>query len=306
MSNILNAIYTLWNQIIYAVASISVFDIIDILIIAYIISKAIYFLSESRGGQLVKGLFILFVAYVLSIWFELVTVHWLLTRVVDWGIIALAIIFQPELRRALERIGRSQFGKFGHTSQNDDEYIKKSIDSICLAVQNMRDQKIGALIVFERITSLGDIINTGTTLNSDASSQMVGSIFYPKSPLHDGALIVRDGRLVAAGCILPLTSNQGFSSSLGTRHRAAIGVSEVSDAVVIVVSEETGKISLVQNGSIERGYDQIRLREELYSLMLRDEDETNGGVVDKIKNAINHIKSINKKEKGEAQNEEKE
>ncbi len=304
MGNFLNAIYTLWNQILYAVLSISVFDVIDILIIAFIIAKAIHFFIESRGGQLVKGLFILFVAYVFSIWFDLVSVNWLLTRVVDWGIIALAIIFQPELRRALERIGRSQFGKFSHVNQNDDEYIKRSIDSICLAVQNMRDQKIGALIVFERITSLGDIINTGTTVNSDASSQMVGSIFYPKSPLHDGALVVRDGRLVAAGCILPLTSNQGFSSSLGTRHRAAIGVSEVSDAVVVVVSEETGKISLVQNGAIERGYDQIRLREELYDLILNNDNESDDSIVDKIKNVINRIKPVKKEEKGEANNEE--
>lgn len=303
MSNILNSLYTLWNQILYAVANISVLDIVDILIIAFFIAKAIHFLRESRGGQLIKGLFVLFLAYVISVWFDLVTVRWLLTRIVDWGILALAIIFQPELRRALERIGRSQIGSFGYSNQKDNEYIKKSIDGICLAVQNMRDQKIGALIVFERITSLGDIINSGTVINSDVSSQMVGSIFYPKSPLHDGALIVRDGRLVAAGCILPLTSNQGFSSSLGTRHRAAIGVSEVSDAVVIVLSEENGKISLVQNGSIERGYDQIRLREELYNLLLKDDDENNEGIVDKIKNVINRVKSVVKKEKGENENE---
>lgn len=305
MSSILNSLYTLWNQILYAVLSMNLFDFLDIIIIAFLIAKTIYFFKESRGGQLVKGLFILFVAYVFAIWFDLVTVRWLLTKVVDWGIIALAIIFQPELRRALERIGRSNFGKFGYAVQTDDENLKSSIDRICLAVQNMRDQKIGALIVFERVTSLGDIVNTGTVINSEASSRMVGSIFYPKSPLHDGALIVREGRLLAAGCILPLTSDQTFSANLGTRHRAAIGVSEVSDAVVVVVSEETGNVSLVYNGNIERGYDLVRLREELYELLLNTVDERNEGIVDKIKNFINHISPVKKDKKGENVNEEK-
>ena len=167
----------------------------------------------------------------------------------------------------------------------------------------MHDQKTGALIVFERVTSLGDIINTGTVIDSEASAQMVGSIFYPKSPLHDGALIVREGRLVAAGCILPLTNNQGFSSNLGTRHRAAIGVSEVSDAVVIVVSEETGKISLVHDGNIERGYDIIRLREELYRLLLENNEREDDGIIIKIKDFINRVKPQKKKAKGENVNE---
>ncbi len=297
MAEFINGIYTLWNQIIYAVLHISIFDILDIIIIAFIISKAIHFLRESRGGQLVKGLLILVAAYTLSIWFELVTVRWLLTKVMDWGIIALAIIFQPELRRALERIGRSKIGQLGHGYTTDAETLKSSIDSICTAVQSMHDQKIGALIVFERTTSLGDIINTGTLINADASSQMVGNVFYPKSPLHDGALIVRDGRLLAAGCILPLTSNPNLNSQLGTRHRAAIGMSEVSDAVIIVVSEETGKISLVQNGTIERGFDQIRLREELYRLIIQsDETGENDGIISKIKNVIDRIKPVKKSE----------
>lgn len=301
MSNVLNAIYVLWNQIVYAVMHISIFDIIDILIIAYIISKAIHFLRESRGGQLVKGLLILVFAYALSIWFDLITVRWLLTKVMDWGLIALAIIFQPELRRALERIGRSKLGQFGHGARTDAESIKATIDNVCMAVQSMHDQRIGALIVFERTTSLGDIVNTGTVINADASSQMVGNIFYPKSPLHDGALIIRDGRLVAASCILPLTANPNLSSQLGTRHRAAIGMSEVSDAVILVVSEETGKISLVQNGSIERGYDQIRLREELYRLILQSEDDAaDENLISKIKNVIDRIKTTRKKEEGES------
>ena len=297
VSAILDTMRTLWSQLIYAISHISIFDFIDIIIIAYIIFKAIQFLRESRGGQLVKGLLILFAAYLLSRWFGLVTVRWLLTRVMEWGVIALAVIFQPELRRALERIGRSKLGQFGLASKTDDELIKASIDSICMAVQTMHDQKIGALVVFERTTSLGDIINTGTVINAESSSQMVGNIFYPKSPLHDGALIVRNGKLVAAGCILPLTSNPNLNAQLGTRHRAAIGMSEVSDAVVLVVSEETGKISLVQNGTIERGYDQIRLREELYRLILQNEQEQKEeGLFFKIKSFIDLIKPVKKKD----------
>lgn len=236
-------------------------------------------------------------AYTLSIWFDLVTVRWLLTKVMDWGLIALAIIFQPELRRALERIGRSKIGQFGHGYTTDSETLKSAVDSVCTAVQSMHDQRIGALIVFERTTSLGDIINTGTLINADTSSQMVGNVFYPKSPLHDGALIIRDGRLLAAGCILPLTANPNLSSQLGTRHRAAIGMSEVSDAVILVVSEETGKISLVQNGTIERGFDQIRLKEELYRLIVQsDESGENDSIVNKIKNVIDRIKPVKKSE----------
>lgn len=297
MAALFDGIKTLWSQLIYAISHINVFDFVDIIIIAYIIFKAIQFFRESRGGQLVKGLLILFAAYLISRWFSLVTVHWLLTKVMEWGVIALAVIFQPEIRRALERIGRSKLGQIGLTAKTDDELIKASIDSICMAVQTMHDQRIGALIVFERTTSLGDIINSGTIINAESSSQMVGNIFYPKSPLHDGALIVRNGKLFAAGCILPLTSNTNLNAQLGTRHRAAIGMSEVSDAVVLVVSEETGKISLVQNGTIERGYDQIRLREELYRLILQDDHEQkDDGIFYKIKSFIDRIVPVKKKE----------
>ena len=297
MSAFFDSLRTLWSQLIYAVSHISVFDVVDIIIIAYIVFKAIQFLTESRGGQLVKGLIILFGAYLVSSWFGLVTVHWLLRRIMEWGVIALAVIFQPEIRRALERIGRTKLGQLGLVGRTDEEQLKASIDSICMAVQSMHDQKIGALIVFERTTSLGDIINTGTIIKAQSSSQMVGNIFYPKSPLHDGALIVRNGKLYAAGCILPLTSNSNLNSQLGTRHRAAIGMSEVSDAIIIVVSEETGKISLVQNGTIERGYDQIRLREELYRSLLQDEQEhAEDGLFFKIKSFIDRIKPAKKEE----------
>ena len=291
MTNFFNSIYSLWNQIVFAISNMSVFDILDILIIGFIIYKAFRFLQENRGGQLVKGLFLLLLIYAFSVWFNLVTVNWLLSKVVDWLVIALAIIFQPELRRMLERVGRSKLGRFGRSHEENDEDVKRCIDSICVAAKNMQEQKIGALIVFERTTQLGDIINTGTSINADASSQMVGNIFFPKSPLHDGALIVRDGKLSAAGCILPLTANENLSSQLGTRHRAAIGLTEVSDAVVLVVSEENGMISLAQNGKIERGYTQIRLREDLYKYMLEDEEENvETTFFNKVKDILNSLK----------------
>ena len=275
MSKIFDAIYTLWNQIIYAILNISVFDFLDIILITYIVYKSIQFLRESRGGQLVKGLIILFGAYAISIWFNLAAVRWVLTNVMDWGIIALAIIFQPELRRALERIGRSKIGQFAHMGNQDEEYIKASVDSVCRAVQNMHDQRIGALIVFERQTSLGEIANTGTLINADVSSRIIGNIFYPKSPLHDGALIMREGKVLAAGCILPLTNNQNLSAQLGTRHRAAIGMSEVSDAIVIVVSEETGTISIAVDGKLRRNYDYNSLKKTLIQYLYYDSGKKN-------------------------------
>lgn len=273
MSAFLNFLYTLWNQMVHAISNIRFLDILDILMIAFIVYKAIQFLKDSRAGQLVKGLGILALLYLFSARFELLSVHWVLSKVMNWGIVALAVIFQPELRRALERVGRSKVGMFGHSLVSDREKISRCIEQICTAAETMQQQKIGALIVFERQTQLGDIVNTGTVVNATASVQLVGNIFFPKSPLHDGAMIIRDGMIYAAGCILPLTANPNLSTQLGTRHRAAIGISEVSDAVVVVVSEENGMISLVQNGTIERNFNRMRLRSELYRLLVDEEGQ---------------------------------
>lgn len=278
MSPILESVYTIFNQILYAVKSIGFFDVVDILIMTFIIYKAVGFFKGTRAGQLVKGIVLLICIYLLSLVLDLVCVKWMLSKVFDWAIIAIAIVFQPEIRRALERMGRSTIGTFGKSGSDDNEELHRAIDEICQAANSMHDQKIGALIVFERTTQLGEIINTGTLLNARASRQMVENIFYPKSPLHDGALIVRDGKLYAAGCILPLTSNTNVSSKLGTRHRAAIGMSENSDSAVVVVSEESGNISLVVNGEIKSGYDIVTLKNALYGLTVdenqKSEDDT--------------------------------
>ena len=295
MSSIFNAIYAFFNQIIYAVASMRIpFDIIDILLMAYIIYKAIGFLRETRAGQLAKGLLIFFAVYFIANWWKLTTMKWVLSRFVDYIIIAIAIIFQPELRRILERVGHTKL--VGTQGDLSDDPLEDCIDKICRAAGNMQESRIGALIVFERSTQLGEIIATGTVINADPSVSMVGNIFFPKSPLHDGALIIRDGRLYAAGCILPLTQREDISSQLGTRHRAAIGMTENSDAVVLVVSEETGNISIVSNGKITRNYNGISAAEELRKLLISDENKESENAVAAAVKRLNPFKKAHGKD----------
>ncbi len=294
------AIYSLWNQIIYALSNIRFFDILDIVVIAFIIYKAIEFLKETRAGQLVKGLVVLLVAFAIARWWELAVLNWLLSAVIDSAIIALAVIFQPELRRILENMGHTKLAR-SQMLDKDAEHLLNAIDSIGRAAGLMQEKRIGALIVFEKRTQLGEIINTGTVIDAETSVSMVNNIFFPKSPLHDGATIVRDGRLFAAGCILPLTQNNTLSSQLGTRHRAAIGMSENSDAVVLVVSEETGNISIVENGQIERGFNGASACAELRRRLIDSELAERDNV---IISALKHINPFRfNKKKEEAENE---
>lgn len=304
MNSIFTAIYAFWNQILYAVASMRIpFDIIDILIMAYIIYKAIGFMRDTRAGQLAKGLVLLVLLYFIANWWKLATLKWVLSRFVDYIIIAIAIIFQPELRRILERVGHTKLMNT-QSSAYDSEPIEDCIDKVSRAAGLMQESKTGALVVFERSTQLGEIIDTGTVINATPSVQMVNNIFFPKSPLHDGALIIRDGRLYAAGCILPLTQREDLSTQLGTRHRAAIGMTENSDAVVLVVSEETGTISIVVNGQITRGYNAISARAELRKLLLDGENGTNDNKLTAVIHRINPFGKTKGKDaaENEAQN----
>lgn len=297
MTAIINALYSMWNQIAYAVSNIRIFDIIDILAMAYIIYKAIGFLRESRAGQLFKGLLILLGMYLLSIWWELASLQWILSKVMDSAIIAAAVIFQPELRRILERVGRTNFGR-GQFLDDDGSALSNCIESISKAAGIMQEKKIGALIVFERKTQLGEIINTGTIIDAETSVSMVNNVFFPKSPLHDGAAIIREGRIYAAGCILPLTQREDLSLQLGTRHRAAIGMTENSDAVVLVVSEETGTISIVVNGQITRNYSAVSAEAELQRLLTDNENTQKAMTVKSfIKKLLPFKKSEGKDEK---------
>ena len=282
MNSIFNGIYSVWNQIVYAVSSIRIpYDIIDILVIAYIIYKAIGFLRESRAGQLVKGIAILLIMYAIADWWNLAILKWTLSKVMGSAIIAIAVIFQPELRRILERVGHTNFRK-GQFFDSSDDTIEKSIEDISRASGLMQDKNVGALIVFERKTQLGEIIDTGTIIDAKVSSSIINNIFFPNSPLHDGAMLIRDGRVMAAGCILPLTQREDISLQLGTRHRAAIGMTENSDAVVLVVSEETGIISIVANGEIKRNFSPASACAELKRLILEDnqgEDKNSKGIL---------------------------
>ncbi len=282
MANILNQIgnffYTTFNLIIASFANMGFFDIVDILIISYVVYKAIQLFRETRAKQLVKGIIILFVVWVLAQLLDLVTVKWLLVKLMDYAIIAVAIIFQPELRHALEHVGRSKFGFLGMRQNNnigDRDTILQSIDAVCKSVQSLQENRIGALIVFERATRLGDIIHTGTVIDADASEPLICNLFFPKSPLHDGAMVLREGKVHAAGCILPLTShNNEINRELGTRHRAAIGMSENSDALVVVVSEETGNISVAAGGVLKRNYTPATLRERLNASLIEVQEDT--------------------------------
>lgn len=275
---------TLWSQILYALLSIRVFDIVDILAISFIIYQCTKFFRQNRAGQLLKGLGIFLIIFVLANWFQLLTLKWLLMRVADSIIIVAVIIFQPELRRLLESVGRSNLARLNKNSGlaiEDSNVV--AINDICKAVSAMSDSKTGALIVFERNTPLVEIVNTGTYIDASISTEIVQNVFFPKSPLHDGAVVVKGDRLLAAGCILPLTANNQLNSQLGTRHRAAIGMTEGTDALVVVVSEETGNISLAVDGKLTRDYSMITLKEELNGYLLVKTEEEKGFLKEVLK-----------------------
>lgn len=269
----IEALNTFWSQIGYALIHIRFFDILDIAAVAFILYNCIKFFRDSRAGQLIKGILLILVIFILADWFDLLTIKWLLMKFADSIIIVAAIVFQPELRRALEKMGHSNISALGRQSlDSSTEQTDKMIGSVCKAASNMQENKIGALMVIERKTPLGEIADTGTEIDATVSTELVQNIFYPKSPLHDGGMIIRDSRILSAGCILPLTTNNDINSDLGTRHRAAIGMSESSDAVVVVVSEETGNISIACNGVLTRGYDQITLRKALQEYLLTEDN----------------------------------
>ncbi len=237
-------------------------DVLDILVVSFIIYNLIKIIRETRAEQLVKGILVIVLAFVVSGIFNLKMLNTLFTSFFQFSVLAVLIVFQPELRRALEQIGRSKIGKYwnnisqsGKAEEEQTKQIKKGIKCVVEAANSFQKTKTGALIVFERQTRLGDIIDTGTIIDAEPSAAMIGNIFFNKAPLHDGAMIIRDGKIHAAGCILPLTkNNNSVSIDLGTRHRAALGISENSDAVIVIVSEETGTISIAVNGIITRNY----------------------------------------------------
>ena len=225
------------TQSLSRIASIGWMDIIDILVVAYVVYKLIQFARETRAGQLLKGIVLLVILTQLSGWLQLNTVNYILLNAMQVGVLALVIVFQPELRRALDKMGRSRFSNIFKPDTNADYSIDDMIGAIKEAAGSLSLSKTGALIVIERETKLGEIIHTGTTIDAEVSAQMLENIFFPNSPLHDGAVILKKGRIAAASCYLPLTNDDSLNKQLGTRHRAAIGISETADCVAIVVSE---------------------------------------------------------------------
>ncbi len=267
---------TFWERILSIFKDFTVSDAIDIVVIALILYYLFKLFRQSRSGQLVKGLIVLLVAYLISSIAGLTMLHYILRSLFASVSIMLVVIFQPELRQGLERLGRNKTIKNivaypGNQIVETD--ITKAITDVsdaCLAFSN---NKTGALIVFERDALLNEIARTGTQLNSETSVSLLGNIFFNKAPLHDGACIIRNGKILAAGCILPLTQSLNVSQSLGTRHRAAIGMSEETDAAIVVVSEETGAISLALDGKLTRGLSRNQLYDKLSELLVEDKQE---------------------------------
>ena len=272
-------ISSLFKSFISLMNTFGIADLLDVSVVAFIIYSLIKIVRETRAEQLVKGIFILVIGYFLSYQFNLKMLSTILNSIFQFGVIVLIFVFQPELRRALEQIGRSKLGDYwSFPTGNNEEYIKlqkNAIKVVADAAEEFKQSKTGALMVFERKTKLGDIISTGTIVDAKPSVAILGNIFYNKAPLHDGAMILRDGSIYAAGCILPLTRTENVSIDLGTRHRAALGMSENSDAVIVVVSEETGSISIAMNGILKRNYNRETLERELIDLILPESTEGN-------------------------------
>ena len=232
---------------------LGIIDVIDILIVAVITYELLLLTRHTRGSALLKGLFLLFLIVILSNILGLTSLNWLLLAVLQNGAIVLVVLFQPELRKALERMGRSRLITKG-SHRNADEDTEVIIEEIVQTVVDLSRRRVGALLVFERKTGLQDVVETGTMLNSEISAPLLENIFEPNTPLHDGAVVIRDDRVMAAACILPLAEASGVIRGLGTRHRAAVGITENTDAAVIVVSEQTGIVSFAADGTLKRPF----------------------------------------------------
>ena len=278
LNKVFEAIASWWEWMVSIAMNFQFKDAVDIIIVAFLIYGVVKLVRETRAGQLVKGLFLLVILFIISSYFNLVMVSRVLAYFFQFAFVAILIVFQPEIRKALEQVGRNNVGQSiaavvtGRGRSYDRAQIRKAINAVVDGVGILQQLKMGALIVFERKTKLGDIIETGTQINCEPSGQIVGNIFFNKAPLHDGAMIIRDGMIHAAGCILPLTKNTSVSAELGTRHRAALGVSEESDAVVVVVSEETGQISVAVNGVLACRFTRDTLRDVLEGYLIPQEE----------------------------------
>ena len=274
-------------------STMGISDFLDIIIVAYLIYKAIGFVRRTNSNNLAKGL----VVFLLALWgsdiFSLTMINFLLRKTAELGLIALLILFQPALRRLLERMGSGFASGRSSSGTVMDSAISQTVQACC----DMSASKTGALIIFERGVALNSIISTGTVINADTTAELLKNMFFNKAPLHDGAVIIRDGRIAAAGCVLPLTQRTNLSKDLGMRHRAGIGLSEESDAVIIVVSEETGAISAAMDGMLKRHLSGEALDKLLRSELIREEDSTEKhGLIDNIRNFFKVNANVDEKQ----------
>ena len=267
--------------------TVRITDIIDILIVAVAIYYLIKHFRKTRVAQLMKGIGIVLVVAYLAQWLQLNVISFVMGNVIQIGLIAVIIIFQPELRRALEHVGRSKFSSW--FSEDKSDYTDL-VSEVCRASENMSKTNTGALIVFERSAALDDLLTGGTPINADVSSELLENIFVHNTPLHDGAVIIKNGKIHKAACVLPLSSNRDLSSECGTRHRAALGISEQSDCVSLVVSEETGKISVMNKGNMIRNLSVANLSELLVKILEPKEE-----VAENVKKNIDFFKAQKEK-----------
>lgn len=255
-------------------STVKISDFVDIAIVSLVVYQAIKLIRETRAEQLIKGIFVLIIILQLSSWFGLNTMQYILQNTMQLGFLALLVVFQPELRRALEQMGRSPIGKIFNLNSREERTLEV-VDEVARAVDSLSKNKIGALICIERITKLGDIVKTGTHLDATVTGELLVNIFVPNTPLHDGAVVIAGNKVLAAACILPLTHSTDLARELGTRHRAAIGLSETCDAIIIVVSEETGKISIARGGDLTRNLNIETLKKALHKALAPDNVKIN-------------------------------
>jgi len=271
----------IFNKFFQLIYRISINDVVDILIVAYLFYKILRFIKDTRAEQLFKGVIILLVATQVSGMLKLHTLYWILVKILEAGFILPFIIFQPELRAGLEHLGRNtNLYRFGTQAKSAYELnVEKVISEMLGAVYDMAGRKIGALLVLEGKTKLNEIVETGTEIDAKITKQILCNIFIPNTPLHDGAVIIRDGKIKSAACFLPLTQRKDLSKDLGTRHRAGIGISEISDSLILIVSEETGHVSIARSGKIYRDVSKERLANILKNFYKNNSEEKGLGLV---------------------------
>ena len=279
------AIRSFFQEMFSSIPPLGVMDIVDILVVAFLIYKLMLIIRSTSAARVARSIMLLLFATWLTDVVHMYTLNWILTRFIEVGIIAIVIVFQPELRRALERFGGRTMLRFADPLSNRS-VEQNAIAATVTACEIMAKERVGVLLVFERRTSLEEYFKTGTLIDAKVTDQLLRNLFFKNSPLHDGAVIIRHGRVAAAGCVLPLSENTHLSSDLGTRHRAGIGMSEASDAVVVIVSEETGTISVAIGGMLKRHLAPQTLEKLLQNELLPKEDERDRNLLKRLRNEL--------------------